>query len=379
MLLAACLGLIGTPAGRAEETVRAEREPYAPKLLKQGDVIRHPVWGVEITIPGFEYWDEEGMNVQPNFVLAASSEGACLLHLSMFAEPTREPVSPPECRTHYAGDPARVRGLAEARFIRESTEPVTYTRFDQQVEWKGQRALSNQLYGYWTRGVHCFELHVSAIECPGFDAQAMPILESVRIGPDTGATVATIRVAMRDGGDPRDWQNHLTAAMDFLFSGDPAFWWLRGYKEAGMKMTRASGIPPPDPVTARRFLRAALDLGGASIGPATRVVIELEMSSTYYLEGDLDGGLPHEEAALALARKLDPPDEELVRRITLGVAMTRTDAGRPEAACDIVKKYFLGLDPAGRERVAHQIKEEKALASLRRNRCYRALRKELGL
>jgi hypothetical protein len=371
-----CLTLAGVSELAGEEAAGEKSAPYAPKLLKQGDVIRQPVWGVEITIPEFEFWADHGMNAQPNFVLAANSNGPCILHLSMFAEWTRRPIPPEECRTSYAGDPSRVRKLSDARLISHETAPITFTRFDQTIEWEGEDVLQNQLYAYWTRSDHCFELHVSAIACADFDRQSMPILRSVRIGPETGATVETTRLALARGGDPRDWKHHYTAAMGFLFSADQRFWQFGGAKEAGVKLTVE--VPPPDAVAARRHLEAALTLGGVSIAPAARVAIHLYLGQTYVLEEDTLGELRHSEAALELAREVDV-HAELLERLILDVALTRVEADREEAACDLIREHFLGMEADERKRKAADVRREKDLKRLRKAACYKALVKELDL
>ncbi len=265
-----------------------------PKLLKQGDVIRHPTWGVVITIPNFEYWKDNSMQAQANYILGATSSGACNLTLSMFVENDKDGVTPEECRLGYMGNPDKLKKQRDVRIIEQSVAPVTYTLFEQNWSSAGVDITQNQLYGYWTRGRLCFELHISAIMCDSgaFARQAKPILESVGIGPDTGATLETVDLALRGGPDPLGWEAHMLVAGIYLHR-----------------------IDPPDPARARSFYDTALRLGKESIPMTALYVIEEGIGIAWLMEDRGAEAIPHLERALTVAL------QDAARRRRFGIAI----------------------------------------------------------
>lgn len=58
-----------------------------PDFEVDGNVVRHPVWGVQVEVPEYEPWDDiQDLSEKPNFVLAAESHQACGLPITMWVE-----------------------------------------------------------------------------------------------------------------------------------------------------------------------------------------------------------------------------------------------------------------------------------------------------
>lgn len=366
-VLAAAAAILAGEAG-AQGPPPRKRDPYRPKLLREGDLVRHPVWGVEISVPGFKDWSDHPMSRQANWILGAQSGGACELNLTMFVEITKEGAAPGECREAYVGDPDRVRKTKGARLIEHQAGPLTYTRFDMEVRLGAGRLVQNQLYGYWTRGEHCFELHVSAVECgEPFDGQAMPILRSVRILEDTGATLETVSLALRFGGDPRDWDTHLAAATMYLYQDDK-------------------------PERARRFYESALRLGGDEQESHLLWGIHEGIGLSWLMQDQGREALEPLRLALADARAAKEPvlpeDWEgprptpvsgMIEETLTNLACAHSLIGEIDEACRFAREALAAVPPEARPSSVEEMRKDKQLKPLRKSACFKGLLRELGL
>lgn len=370
LLSAACQISIG-----ADET--SSKPPnYVPKLIKQGDVIRHPTWGVEITIPGFEYWKDNEMQVQANHILGALSKGTCDLNLTMFVENDQEGVTPDQCRKGYAGSPERLRKMRDVLLLEQAVSPITYSLFDQTWTSGGARFIQHQLYGYWTRGNLCFELHMSSAECDTapFVRQAKSILESVRIGEDTGATLETVNIALHGGPDPLGWESHMLAGGVVLHLSKP-----------------------PDPERARRLYEAALRMGGEAIPALARYYIEAGIGLAWLQEDKGVEAIAPLERGLKAARQMPetevPPEAALskpgveapkppsksasIEETIDNLMCAHSLAGNIDDACAYAREVLTPLDPKRRKEKLDQYRKDKQVRRLLKSECYRALLEEL--
>ncbi len=360
----AVLGAVGAPACLAGEPAAA---PVSLDFEVEGDFIRHPIWGVQIQVPGYAAWDElADLRPRPNFVLAASSDQTCHLPVTMWVERIPDGTTPEQCRRGFMGNPEPIRKSRDAWLFEEQTAPVTYTLFDMFLQ-KGNPSgpVQNQLYGYWVRSGHCFELHVSSMDCSGFAAQAMPILQSVKISEDTGATIETVALAKRTGGDPRSWHMHLAMA-GLIFYG----------KGLGDPKAPESG-KLNDPGRARRFYESALRLGGDDIPPSDLWLIEEGIGISWLRQEDGQHALSHLERALVTARM--PADARIPVWETLyNLACAHTLAGDLEAACGRLREMFSGLGPERWASEMKTIRDDRQLKPLRKADCFKALASEFG-
>jgi hypothetical protein len=101
-----------------------------PGLEVEGNLVRHPIWGVQVQIPGYEPWTDHGMSHQANFILAAHASTGCGLNLSMFVEITAAGATAEECRRHYLGNPEPLRKDRDVRLHENQVSPITYTLYD---------------------------------------------------------------------------------------------------------------------------------------------------------------------------------------------------------------------------------------------------------
>ena len=351
--LLVCLEVATLAASQAASREPA-RKPYRPKLEVRGESVRHPIWGVEIRIPGYKDWKDNPHRNRPNLVLAANSRGSCSLSLTIWVEKIRAGATAEECRRGYAGNPEALSKQDSVRLHENQVAPITYTLFDYVLgEQAAGTMLNNQLYGYWVRDDHCFELHASSLACDGFARVAMPILQSVEISEDTGATLETVTIAMRDGGDPRDWQLHGAVGGIYLHKAEPA-----------------------EPELARRFYLSALKLGGSLIGPKDLWLLEEGVGLSWLMQDEGVPGIPHLARALEMA-KSTPELGEVISESTYNLVCALTIAGEIEAACDRCRELLGPLDTVRRESMIKEIDADKQLDNLRKSACYTSILDDL--
>ena len=240
--------------------------PEKNRLVVKDNLIRNPLWGVELQIPGYAPWDDYPMGNQANFVLAAESDVSCGLNISLFVETIEEGTTSEECRLGYPGSPGPLAKDRDVVLHEQAVSPITFTLFDYVLE---ENLLNNQLYAYWTRRDLCFELHISSMNCKGFEGIVNPIFGSVKILEDQGVTLETVNVAMNQGGDPRDWLLHFQVASIYLHRMEPS-----------------------KPERARRFYESSLTLGKSSISPRFLWLIEEGIGITWLSQdiGDKEQG-----------------------------------------------------------------------------------------
>jgi hypothetical protein len=336
----------------------------APSGAKQ---LRFPEWGVELTIPGYKTWDDyPSNNFRSNFLFAAQTVGACRLNLSMFVENEREGASAEECVRgphRYQGNPDLLSGRKDVRAIEHQATPLTFTRFDQVFDDPKDRLtgafvrahgafVQNQLYGYWTRGRYCFELHISSVSCPSFPEQAVPILRSVTIGPDTGATLETVELARTMGGRPGDWRLHTIVAKRYSEekSWHAAVPFYRYALAAG-----AESIPPPDRVD------LLFGLGDALVRPEESRREGIDLLRKALEEADQLGDTARARSALfALAWSVALSDDR-------------------DGSCARARELLSPLGKKERNNFVREIRENWPCHALHQSDCYRALLEELGL
>lgn len=309
--------------------------------------VRDPMWGVELQFEGYQDWTDHPLYGKPNFVFAGKSEvQSCSLLMSMFAEVTYAQTAG-ECRKKYMGNPAALKDKSGITLIEERETPVTYTLYDHSFG-PSRNSVQNQLYGYWVRNQICFELHVSSIGCPGFRSLAMPILQSVRLSPDNGATHETVAIARKGGLDPGDWKTYMLVGGLYLH-GKPRV------------LDRA-----------RRFYAIALMKAGSGIDPKSEWYIQEGIGLAWLLENN---------PAMALHPLLRAKDitekgyrEPKARSETLyNIACTHALLGQREAACSALAESMSGMGAEWKAQQLERIKEDNQLTSLRGSSCYRTL------
>lgn len=302
------------------------------------------------------------MQDQANYILGAQARGACEVNITMFVEIDREGATPEECRRGYMGNPARLRKDRDVLLIEESTSPETYTRFDQTWRSSSGQVTQNQLYGYWTRGELCFEIHLSSIQCPSFTEQARPILDSVRIGPDTGATLETVSLALEGGPDPLGWESHQLVGGLYLHKAEPR-----------------------NPARARRFYDAALRIGGEAILQENRYLIEAGNGIAWLMQDKGAEAIPHLERALGAARAMPDIESEpkpstkddAVKETLYNLACAHSLAGNTSAACDRAREHLETMNEAERNASLKDYRKDKQLKALRKSVCFKTLLKDL--
>ena len=322
-------------------------------------VVRNAIWGVELTLAGYEP-SNHPLRDRPNFVLSAASvSGSCRMTLSMFAATARDGAEPEDCRQGGVGDPEELEGRTDARLIEEKTGPLAYSMFDQSLEARsGAQTLFHQLYGYWVRDDVCFELRVSSGDgCRAFPSKAMAILRSVRIGRDTGATLETVEFAKRRGGDPRDWRLHVLAAEAYL------------HDEAHR-----------NPARARRFYTSALRLGGSRIPAADRLAIEQGLGLAWLAEDEGHEAIPHLARALQAARRArGVAPAERVQETLYALATAHAMEGKVEEACGFARTWLQEQSASEQKQAAKRIRKDPQMTALNGSDCYQSVLADLGL
>ncbi len=333
--------------------------PLAGAMTPSLHVVRNTLWGVEVSVPGYEPSDHP-LRAQSNFVLAATSTSrACRLGLSMFVAETHPGATPEDCRGSDIGDPDALSGRSDVQLIDQKEGPVAWSLFDRTLESRGgSQATYHQLYGYWTRDDLCFTLRVvSGEECDSFPKKAMSILRSVRVLRDAGATLETAELAKRRGGDPRDWRLHLQAAEAYM--RDEAH---------------------RNPERARRFYASALRLAGARITPADRLAIEEGIGFSWLAEDNGEEAIPHLDRALEAARRggrVVPP--ERLQDALYGLASAHALEGDVDAACGYARRWLEGKSGSDLKPAAKRIRKDPQMEALSGSDCYQAVLADLGL
>ncbi len=317
---------------------------YGGKKLK---LVEDSTWGFSFQAPKFKAQDHP-MAGQPKFVLAGSVPGRCSLNLSVFVEVVPWGSSASLCRGQYTGNPAKVSASQANALIRQEEEPVTFTLFDMRVAGFTQ----NQLYAYWTRNDLCFEVHVSAVECEGFAAAALPIVQSVQLSGDTGATPETVALSRSQGGKPGDWEVHMVAAGLYLHN----------------EQVR-------NPARARRFYRSALERGGDGMDEPMRWLALSGTGISWLMEDVGEEAIPALEAALAVVESSSNTGlrGEAYSETHFNLACAYSIVGELEAGCAALRSY-LDTGPAEmRAGKREKVEQDPQLASLRNSECYQAL------
>jgi len=321
--------------------------------------VRNSVWGVEVTVPGYEASDHP-LNAQANFVLAANSvTRACSLDLSVFVSQGHEDGTAEDCRASDVGDPDALADRSDVVVVDQSDSPAAWTQFDRTlVSRSGAQATYHQLYGYFSRNDLCFTLRVSGSEeCRIFPKRATAILHSVRMLADTGATLETAEFAKRRGGDPRDWKLHLLAAEAYM------------HDEAHR-----------NPERARRFYASALKLAGPRMRPPERLNAEQGIGLSWLAEDNGQEAVPHLERALHAEKRSGWAVSPAHQSETLyALASANALKGDLDAACGFARTWLQGQAPSDLKGAAKRIRKDPQMEALSGSDCYQTLLTELGL
>ena len=316
-----------------------------------GDVteVRDEVWGIEFRVPDYEPWDDHPLQGQPNFVLAgASSSDACELNFSVFAEIIPPETSADDCRKGYLGNPEPLEKSDDVDGLEHETEPLTYTLFRRTIV---EVFTEHKLYGYWTRNDTCFELHISSVGCDDFGGRALPILKSVKLGPDRGVTVETVALASTQGRHPTDWEIHLAAASHYLHQAEP-----------------------PVPERARRFFSSTIELAGEELDDEHRWIIEEGIGIAWLMEDDGDAAIPPLSRALELARA-QPDRDQMLSSTLYNLSCAYSLTGDVEQACVLIGELLSTQPDDERKESLKEIRQDPQLKAVRKAACFKALKK----
>ncbi|HZE89290.1 MAG TPA: hypothetical protein VE404_07075, partial [Verrucomicrobiae bacterium] len=212
----------------------------------------------------------------------------------------------------------------------------------------------------------CFEVHISSLGCDSgtFTAEAQPIIASVKIGSDTGATLETVALALGGGPDPLGWKSHALVAGVMLHVANP---------------TR--------PAEARRFYEAALRLGGETIPPLDIYDIEAGIAIAWLQKDRGVEAIPHLERAISAIRSIPGTSgdsdatnpQNLLDEALYNLVCARSLAGDTEAACAGARELLTPLDAGHRRAKLKDLKKDKQTRAMIRSDCYDHLLTELGL
>lgn len=323
------------------------------------NIIKDEMWGIEFKLDGYNEWTDHPLRGQPNFIVAGKSNSqSCEILLSMFAEPAPPNASAQGCRKKYLKDPKELEESAYAMskqksqviLIESKDTPLTYTLLDQRFD--GSKPLvDNALYGYWIRDDICLELHVSSINCTNFKALAIPILASVHIIPDNGATPETVAIARKIGSVPGDWKVHMKVADIYLYSNQPL------------------------PERARHFYESALKRARSNIDEQGKWHIEEGIGLAWLTEDNGKKALPYFLKALDAAQKGNLVNH--ARSETFyNIACAYSLMGETQKACEALNVSLSIQDTAGKVRTIKQAQDDKNLTSIHNTKCYLSLIKE---
>jgi hypothetical protein len=339
-----------------ESSIEEIAEPLDSKETAkfQGHVtlVKVPVWGVELKVAGYQRWSDHPGWGQPNFLFAGTSSGRCPLNLSMFVETFVQGGTAEECRKQYKGNPDALSRQRGVTLLENEVRPITYTVFDMEVqgEKSGPGFAYHQLYAYWTRADLCFELHVSSGNCGDFPVTVAPILQSVHLSEDTGATLETVSLAKQSQGDPRDWRLHMAVAGYYLHTAKPN-----------------------NPSRARRFYLSALKQAPAEIEANDRWLIEEGVGLSWLMQDQGGPALAPLERGLEIARRGGTPPEALPESLyNLGCAHALT--GDFEKACGYLESYLGPSGSAGQSSRMSEIQKDKQLKALTKQPCFKKLK-----
>jgi hypothetical protein len=327
-------------------------------------VIKDEMWGIEFKLDGYHEWPDHPLRDQLNFIFAGKSYfQSCQLLVSMFARPASNDATPQSCRKTYLKDPKALEDSIYEMTKQKSTvvvveskdAPLTYTFLDRRFEGP-KTFVDHALYGYWVRNDTCLDLHVSSINCNNFKELAMPILESVRITPDNGATpetVAIARLSSKMNSRPGDWQVHMIVGDKYLYAKQPM------------------------PDRARHFYESALKRAGSSIDEGGRWQLQEGIGLAWLSENSGKNALPYFIKALDA---VDKGNLGIGRRSETfyNMACAYSLAGETKKACKALDDSLSIQDTAGKEKTIKQMQDDEQLKSIHNSECYLSLLKAFG-
>ena len=327
----------------------ASEGTLAGKKEEPGKLVEDTTWGVSFRAPKFKRLKDHPLEGQPNYILWGEIPGKCSLDLSAFVETVPWGTSASDCRLGFPGNPEGVAAQPEYTLIRQEEEPVTFTLYDNAV---GGGVIQNQLYAYWTRDDLCFEIHISAMNCDVFETRALPIIQSIALSEDTGATLETVALASEFGGQPGDWGLHLMAASVYL------------HDEEEVK-----------PELARRFYGSALERGGEEMNDYQRWIAEEGIALALLAEDKGAEAIYHLQQALQLASSWSNASERAgLREETLfNLACAHPLAGNSAEACSSLQELLRTIPPGSQTDQVRDIETDPQLSAVRASECYQKL------
>jgi tetratricopeptide (TPR) repeat protein len=325
------------------------------------NIIKDEMWGIEFKLDGYNEWTDHPLRSQLNFIFAGKlNSQSCQILVSMFAKPASNDATPQWCRKTYLRDPKALEDSAYEIFkqrskvvlVESKDAPLTYTLLDQRFEGP-KPFVDNALHGFWARGDSCLELHLSSVNCSNFKELAMPILESVRITPDNGATpetVAIARLSSKMGDRPGDWQIHMIVGDKYLYAKQPM------------------------PDRARHFYESALKRGGSSIDEGGRWQLQEGIGLAWLAENNGKNALSY------FIKALDAVDKGNLgtgrRSETFyNMACAYSLIGETKKACKSLNDSLSIQDTADKEKTIKQMQDDEQFKSIHNAECYLSLLK----
>ncbi len=297
-----------------------------------GDRVEHAVWGVAFDAPGYELW-EHPLRGQPNFIAAGNLQvDGCELHLSLFAVPAGEGTTPDECRRRLAGNPDTVRSQGGV-LLEETSGTPAMTRFDRPMEGS---LVQNKRFGYWVRGLTCFELHQSAIDCRTFSEPTRAILDSFEVQERPYVDFLSMSAAHALGSGPEDWRVHQRLGDTFLHHSEPSA------------------------TEARHYYDNALALAGSALTAEDRWKIHSGIGLAWLHEDDGERATTPLELALAATEGSGLPAEmreETLYNLTCALALS----GRVDEACARASSLMSGLNRKHRKKNLEDMRRDPQL------------------
>jgi hypothetical protein len=322
--------VMAAPGARAQEEVADGR-------------ISSAVWGVSLTAPRYRVWEDHPLRGYPHFVAAGNwVEDGCSVSLSLLAVLVEDGVSPAECRATGSGNPEPLRA-DDAVSVRHLAEtPVAITLLDRKV---ATGIIQSQLYGYWARDESCFELHVSSLQCSGFDKIAMPVLESVALEPRPEVNVETVAVGRALGLEPENWKVHQVIAGEYLHN-----------------------FSPKKPARARAYYESALSLSPGEIGFDDRWTILAGIGLSWLFEDNGESAIAPLAKAVEMARSEPGAKRELGESL-YNLACAYSLAGDVEEACEAAAEWTTGLDERERKQQLKSMRADPQLEAMLESGC----------
>ncbi len=317
-----------------------------------GSSIVHPVWGVRLEMPGYEIWEDHPLRGQHNFILAGiATYDACEapVRISMFAAHFGQDVTPDRCRRAFDRDPSQLEQHAEMTVHEDETSTsLAYTLFDQGTVIP--ELAQNQLYGYWTHGETCYEVHISSFNCEVFRQLAFPIMHSVRIPEASEISLETVSFARALGVDPHHWMVRFALAAHYLFDSEP-----------------------PIPGRARRFYEDALRLGGEEVDLEAQSLIDLGIGVSWLMENEGANAIPYFESVVVIARE-NPSMSQRLDESLFQLASAYSLAGDPASACDQLADVLERQPRSERQKTMSMIRKDQQLTAVREAECFQSLK-----